>query len=430
VTTTLVNNSRNGTQEQNITIGIEELTGLGVSISNAFGLILLVGLLGYAIVSFPRWLWHQGNLDRALRHAQFQAVSFHDDIMNAINDLTSKLTIVKTLNNIVSDENRLRPLVDKIIQTASPVIDKYPVSASNSQSIPIDFKRSYLVYIHRELKAAMNNVERTQYRFIHLQEHAKFIKSVIASRTHPPSGTLRNRIIWLFTAHIKWFIYRLVAIMFIPLILFICYHQFIPLFQQVIPDKNISALSIMVRAMEDYRFLVQVSTLMLSVILSLLVIYGLFNINVRGFYQLIPHHSAPADILFAAVWMCRIVPALCNNVMQMLAVTESDETAFYDVMGLIKLQGLSFLGTIGYLFSNYFPITLIIVAVLNMFHISERIGSCCFGVKRYSRNDIETIDKGENLLNRGVHQETYEETIELEDSLAISMPDEAEINKM
>ena len=51
-----------------------------VLLSNTAGLIIIMLLLGYGLVSFPQMLWHKGNLKRQLNIAQQKAASRFKDL--------------------------------------------------------------------------------------------------------------------------------------------------------------------------------------------------------------------------------------------------------------------------------------------------------------------------------------------------------------
>jgi hypothetical protein len=51
-----------------------------VLLSNTIGLIVIMLLLGYGLVSFPQLLWHKGNLKRQLNMAQQKAASRFKDL--------------------------------------------------------------------------------------------------------------------------------------------------------------------------------------------------------------------------------------------------------------------------------------------------------------------------------------------------------------
>ena len=51
-----------------------------VLLSNTAGLVVIMVLLGYGLVSFPQMLWHKGNLKRQLSMAQQKAASRFKDL--------------------------------------------------------------------------------------------------------------------------------------------------------------------------------------------------------------------------------------------------------------------------------------------------------------------------------------------------------------
>ncbi len=95
---------------------------------------------------------------------------------------------------------------------------------------------------------------------------------------------------------------------------------------------------------------------------------------------MIPHHSDTSSLLYTAVFLCRVVPTLCYNFLQLVGVRVNDGVAFYKVMGPLRVDGLKgIFGKVGYLeilgggFTNFFPVLMVAISILSLFKVFDRI---------------------------------------------------------
>lgn len=74
-----------------------------VLLSNTIGLIVIMLLLGYGLVSFPQMLWHKGNLKRQLNIAQQKAASRFKDLGElSLNMSMAVADVMKTKQEVCS----------------------------------------------------------------------------------------------------------------------------------------------------------------------------------------------------------------------------------------------------------------------------------------------------------------------------------------
>ena len=78
-----------------------------VLLSNTAGLVVIMVLLGYGLVSFPQMLWHKGNLKRQLNMTQQQAASRFKDLGEA--SLKMSMAVADVMKT--RQEVRAHPLV-------------------------------------------------------------------------------------------------------------------------------------------------------------------------------------------------------------------------------------------------------------------------------------------------------------------------------
>jgi hypothetical protein len=99
-----------------------------------------------------------------------------------------------------------------------------------------------------------------------------------------------------------------------------------------------------------------------------------------------------------------VVPSLCYNFLQLVGVSEKSGVAYSEVMGTIKLDSLHWIGAVGDLFAQFFPLLLLVVAIFVFFDIHGRILTLCH-VKRFvfeQKMTDDTIAEGREILQRGM----------------------------
>ncbi|RHY30891.1 hypothetical protein DYB32_004930 [Aphanomyces invadans] len=60
------------------------IVGLAMTVANTYGLLWLIGLLGYGVVNVPRNVWRTANPHDRLRRIYFRAIQIHDDRVEAM----------------------------------------------------------------------------------------------------------------------------------------------------------------------------------------------------------------------------------------------------------------------------------------------------------------------------------------------------------
>lgn len=94
---------------------------------------------------------------------------------------------------------------------------------------------------------------------------------------------------------------------------------------------------------------------------------------------------------------------MCYNFLQLVGVSENNGVAYAEVMGTIKLDSLHWIGAVGDIFAQFFPLLILVVAIFVFFDIHGRILALC-NVKRFAfeqKMTDETIAEGREILQRG-----------------------------
>lgn len=91
-----------------------------VLLSNTAGLVVIMLLLGYGLVSFPQMLWHKGNIKRQLNMAQQKAATRFKDLGDiSLNMSMTVADVMKTKQEVSAKTQVNRDKIQFIIRIAS-----------------------------------------------------------------------------------------------------------------------------------------------------------------------------------------------------------------------------------------------------------------------------------------------------------------------
>jgi len=398
--------------------GPSDLMGFCIALSNTFGMTLLIFLLGYGIAKLPKWLWHRANYLRTLHQYHFRASKIYDELDEAKEEYVQKLQMLRALDMNVEEDDPNRRYVDYLTKSCFKDLNKFKVSALESTSRDISTcTYKSLVKLHKKIVAARRKYKASSYLWEWLQKKVYHIEAVLDAKRHsanrrivnPFKGERRGPMAPLIDSlEFFWYVwfrplfFRISAVFFFIFALVLVFCEFSIFFQQPflrglgIPNLSLFAL---IKKIAAAKVVLQIFSLLLMSFFTYIVFFGLFKLKIFKLYSLIPHHSDAASMLFSAVVLTRVVPALCYNFLQLLGITDKDGVSFFDVMGLQQLE-LKFFGSIGDFFQYNFPVFIVVVALLTFFDAPARIGSL-FSIERFVYDkhfESERVREGREVI--------------------------------
>jgi hypothetical protein len=408
------------------------LLGIGQSLSNIYGLLMLISLMGYGVVDLPRYLWQHAHKQRTLKFYEFQAVDLDEACNNSEAEMKEQLSRLLAVEQYLKDDDNLIKYVNQMKKTCQKELNSYPqLEAAHMEREELETfkKRRNLVKLHKSIIDTCGQFARNMYQYKYLQESYNFLQDVqacmnskerrIKSLFRRPRVKWLSSLIdypeWLYYRYFRILLYRLASIFIILFALVIIYSEFTPfiLSMQIYISKDpnaakdVSVLSLLVRWLATSRIILQIVSMCIISLMALVTLFALFRIEIYSLYKLVPHYSDAYSILYTAVFLCRIVPTLCYNFLQVTGVTEKDGVAYYAVMGVLRVDGLGQLfKTTGAFeviaggFTNYFPMVMILISALTLFRVVDLIARI-LGVKRFKFNpkvDDATILEGRGML--------------------------------
>lgn len=130
--------------------------------------------------------------------------------------------------------------------------------------------------------------------------------------------------------------------------------------------------------------------------MSGMIYFSLFHFKILYYYQLIPHHSDGASLFFFAVYvklflvfffytffsfLCRIIPTLCYNYLQVAGASIDNQIAYLNVMGSLRLGDLKILGSIFGAIADFFPLLILFIVLMTLISVIP-FCKCCVNMKQ------------------------------------------------
>ncbi|PNH04704.1 LMBR1 domain-containing protein 2 [Tetrabaena socialis] len=115
---------------------LEGLMGLGIGMSNAFGLIASIILLGYGLVEIPRNMW-KADPERQLKWCAHRAGKYAEKVMKSTAELETVVTIIAANERQMRRHDPLRKYMDIIVahvEKESPIKPSDLQAASGSRN--------------------------------------------------------------------------------------------------------------------------------------------------------------------------------------------------------------------------------------------------------------------------------------------------------
>lgn len=407
---------------KNVTFNM--LLGLALSLANMVGLALLVTLLGYGVVALPRTWWEISNDQRQLRLYEFKSVGLLEDLGDKEDYLVELISVCKVLESKVSEGHKQRKNVERMMKTVDKVMEDHP--QLKSVRLKDRFEKGLLpdvetltrwkvVDLHKDLCNAILDFSAYQYIWKRTQIDAFVLQDIIDSKTSSERKVespfikrwkFWQKIIekpeWVYYKFIRpWFI-KLLVILYIPFVLILFWCEFTPLFNNVTTVK-LSVLEMLITSIGD-RFVVQFVALGILLLILATIMFTLFNVRIMEFYHLIPHHTDSYTLFYTAQLLCRVIPSMMFNFLQLIGVTKNDGVAYFNIYGELRLDGLKIFGVIGGFIVDYLPLGMILVAFVTLFRILERIGTL-FNIERFKYDSSgkvtdERVLEGREILLR------------------------------
>eukprot|EP01114_Cavostelium_apophysatum_P015478 TRINITY_DN4216_c0_g1_i1.p1 TRINITY_DN4216_c0_g1~~TRINITY_DN4216_c0_g1_i1.p1 ORF type:complete len:431 (+),score=84.23 TRINITY_DN4216_c0_g1_i1:183-1475(+) len=203
-------------------LNFKGLQAVAIAAANAWGLLVLILLLGYGLVDIPKRAWKESRRKYMLKYYQYQAAHLRENFEESKKQLDKTLKLIKKYSDKIAADDPFRPYIDKIIQ-------KCPVQYKDihrGEGEP-EMQYSKLVNLHQKLVEQDHELHRTYTLYeMHLQKSFK-LEDIINSRRNPekavrwsfrkprsyPGAEIINRIEWFWRAFLEIRFIQLAALL-------------------------------------------------------------------------------------------------------------------------------------------------------------------------------------------------------------------------
>eukprot|EP00041_Stephanoeca_diplocostata_P033873 m.1130343 g.1130343 ORF g.1130343 m.1130343 type:complete len:710 (-) comp24422_c0_seq2:993-3122(-) len=377
--------------------------------SNTWGLLALVLLLGYGIVDVPRNLWTSSDIKRKQRHLQFKAAKLSTEIAEAESTEETINTDVRTMAGRVKQGDPLRKYVNIVLLKAN--LDDgeggFEDYRPSGDAVDEPVTRSKLASLHKRVIKSKRVLNRCRCQWNDLMAQAIHVQDILSNRDSTDHHFSSNigvpvrhaEAYWWWEVRIRPILWYILSGICTIMSIILLWSEIS--FSKTDPTLSIYALMVIHAGNAEHyinlEFLVFVTLLFMCVCTYTVI----FKIRVFDFYYLVPgRQTDSSSMLFAAMILSRLTPALCLNFIALAHLDNHiNKITLHQDLYFTQIQGHMDLFTA---INMYYPIIMVVIAVFAFFSLGNRVLLLC-GVQRYLEDDPETDElcaEGKILISR------------------------------
>ena len=353
-----------------------------MALTNAFGLLIVIMLLGHGLVRIPRHLWHQSDAKLQLRKLEKRALSMKEELTDAEHKLSSLVIEVHSLAHRRINHHELQPLIDKLVsKTPIPSEDDYALVSSinrGNSDIVEPVHRGYLERLNYRLPTVLHRRDRAAWEWRNLLEKSWYWQDVIDNCTcsvdnewnsaveMPVRSRWQRMVLWWWNCKLRGIFLRLLSVICILLSVIVFWSEVTLAVTSVDLSlvRPLLGIPIATEEMLIVALLFYVATCTYSSFLKL---------RILSYFKLVPgQHTDVASLLFFSAYFTRLIFPLGYN--YLMLVDLALKTEFAHVMGTMDLFPL-----LGKNLNYYVPTALSLICLLVFFrfhhHISDYVES-------------------------------------------------------
>ncbi|PNW77818.1 hypothetical protein CHLRE_10g453100v5 [Chlamydomonas reinhardtii] len=398
---------------------VDGLMGLGIGLSNAFGLIASIILLGYGLVEIPRNMW-KADPERQLKWCAHRAGKYAEKVMKATSELETVVTIIAANERQIRRHDPLRKYMDIIVEhlekespikpsdlaaraaaAGRPGIDIESIAA---EDLEYNYDVSGLAALRRRMFFAIStyNGDRAQYEEV--MAEAFELEDIVKCRQlndytpRVPTRSPIKKAVWYYKCALRAHWHRVLAVVFAMLSVLIVWAE-----ATIVSPVDISPLSLLIKGTDNAEFGVQLLTLLPLAYICACTYAALFSITAFDYNKLIPRATIGSALMQNGTLMCRFAAPTCWNFYHMIRMTGSHgktgTTVFEDKMGSMDVPAF-----LRQHLNTYLPLILVVECGITLLNLWDRIMGICVSSKYKFSNDDDVEDayteKGRQLIAR------------------------------
>ena len=392
-----------------------------INLANMYGLILIVLLLSYSLVKFPKYIHRYYNNSIRIKYLEWSFAKIEDKLEDTKEVLKTYMYIIqstlfkiKMLSKELNDlENEIKIIYDDIIENND--IYEININKQISDSEPVESVNK-LIEINSVIKTLKSTIIVLKYQKIKIFKEWLKIKSALALSNEynddsdltltlnhkslndfEPINLKKNEIIYILKI-------RPILILIIEIILItfcvIIFISEITLFLK--KYTSFSLFGSLINLFSNNLFLLHFAIFLPIFFMFFLCFFTLFNMKISGYYGMYGNrHTDSHSIVFISSLMCKICFSLCLNVVEMIAYdSKNPPILLQKFMNIKETKYLNY--DIYKYFSLFCPLLMIVLVSLNYYNAFGRLmnaaGMNSFDVDSEERD--EQINDGKDDLKR------------------------------
>lgn len=369
-----------------------------VVLSNCWGLLLIIVLLGYGIIEIPRKFWKAGNNSTRLCDLYIKATIMSEDMVETKFALDEIVKLINAASFLLPKNSDLQDNMNYILSLIPGDMLEHQRAMQTQLSRDAatqlgELTLNKLVKLHKDLKDILSEYQRSKYRWDAMVDEAIDLEDIITASDSPfrrivfsfkdcKTGFLaraREVVEWYWLTKAKPLLYRTLALGFIVMSILVVLGE-----TTLFLEFPIGVFPIMFR--ESYGNVITQFLCMIPLCYIIFCTYfGLFNLKLSGWYGLYPNnHTDSSNLVWSAFFLARLSAPLCYNFFLFVKVRNTVYSQVMDIIDLVPLVGTSF--------ATFFPLLLVFFAGLNLFHVYGRFMSA-LGMSQLSFSDKHRADK-------------------------------------
>lgn len=389
------------------------LPALIFTLSNTYGLIVIIALLGYGLVEIPRIFWRRSFPETRLKWHYHRVGRASEKLTDSSDELEKVLAIVlATSQQIPRADAHLRQYMDMIIKYAddySPVrleaLARSKVSIDRLEESDLDYATGVpsLASLRGRLKLAVANFVGCSGEYVDYVKKAISLEAVCKARLHgvtvPPNGKKGRwaELQWAYKCRGRPWVLRGMAVLAGAASAVVVWSE-ATIGSGINPD--LSPFSLMIRAGGSANeFAEQMLVALPLAYMCACSYFSLLKLGTWSFYHVVPGGTWAYSLLLSASQMARFAAPLCFNYLHVIRMNDvasgGQSMVFFQKMGAMN----SDVPVLGQDFNTWFPLTMLVYVALLALNWWE---SCCSRIFIANRFRFEAESADDEHTTRGM----------------------------
>lgn len=354
---------------------------IGISLANAWGLLILTLFMPAGLVGVPRMLWRYADAKRLLRRQLFDATNIQEDLDLAALDLASVKAELISIDPTVSEENRphLTRMLE-LISEADREIPLYHAAAMRVRAAPSndrnDISLEHLEELHAKLKRALKVINRANYRWTSTVRKCSSLDEIVRGVKETSSPIKKY---WF---PIRKYVYLTGCGVCSILTLLILWSELVLPFQRL-TTTPLGVIQLVMSSPIHF-----IGSVVLLFYMAYCAYWAAFQFKVFDVYVVYPSIADNASLCFNETFLVRLLMPLCFNFLLISGL--SDTSTGVDVMyGHVYRRNMDISLLFGDWFNRFLPMLIPFLSGIVFFNLTQKVLSYV-GVEVNNPNDVDS----------------------------------------